>query len=512
MRVKIPRLMIAATGSGSGKTVLTCALIALLKEKKKKVAAVKCGPDYIDPMFHQKFLGVPSRNLDTFFTGEELTRSLFVRAGRDADIVVMEGVMGLYDGVAGIRKEGSSYHLAEVTKTPVILVVNAHGMGKSILPVIRGFLDYDTDGRIAGVILNRTSRQFFEVIRPEIERELNLPVLGFLPKQKELRIESRHLGLVLPQETEDIKAQIAAVAEVLKETLDFAKLLAIAEGAEELPADEPRKTEEHSADRHKEAEELPADRHKEAEELPADESANAPEKTCGRKPAAAMEHGKSRVKIGVARDEAFCFYYEDNLRLLSEAGAELVYFSPLHEKTLPEGISGLLLGGGYPELYAGELSGNVTMREGIAACIRGGMPVVAECGGFLYLHETMEDMQGREFPMAGVIPGKCYYTGKLVRFGYVTLEEKHADFLPEGETIAGHEFHYYDSTANGTDVIAVKPVSKKRWECVHKRENAWMGFAHLYYYSNPAFAETFVRKAASYADRKTAVTGEKENT
>lgn len=479
MRVKIPRLMIAATGSGSGKTVLTCALIALLKEKKKKVAAVKCGPDYIDPMFHQKFLGVPSRNLDTFFTGEELTRSLFVRAGRDADIVVMEGVMGLYDGVAGIRKEGSSYHLAEVTKTPVILVVNAHGMGKSILPVIRGFLDYDTDGRIAGVILNRTSRQFFEVIRPEIERELKLPVLGFLPKQKELRIESRHLGLVLPQETEDIKAQIAAVAEVLKETLELAKLLAIAEEAEELPADEP---------------------------------ANAPQKTCGRKPPAAMERRKSRVKIGVARDEAFCFYYEDNLRLLSEAGAELVYFSPLHEKTLPEGISGLLLGGGYPELYAGELSGNVTMREGIAACIRGGMPVVAECGGFLYLHETMEDMQGREFPMAGVIPGKCYYTGKLVRFGYVTLEEKHADFLPEGETIAGHEFHYYDSTANGTDVTATKPVSEKRWDCVHKRENAWMGFAHLYYYSNPAFAETLVRKAASYADRKTVVTGEKENT
>lgn len=490
MSVKIPRLMIAATGSGSGKTVLTCALLALLKEEKKKVAAVKCGPDYIDPMFHQKFLGVPSRNLDTFFTGEELTRSLFVRAGWDADIVVMEGVMGLYDGVAGIRKEGSSYHLAEVTRTPVILVVDAHGMGKSVLPVIRGFLDYDTDGRIAGVILNRTSRQFFEVIRPEIERELKLPVLGFLPKQKELRIESRHLGLVLPQETEDIKAQIASVAEVLKETLDLAQLLAIAEEAEELPADGPEKTEEHSADRHKEA-----------EELPADEPANAPEKTCGRKPAAAMERRKSRVKIGVARDEAFCFYYEDNLRLLSEAGAELVYFSPLHEKTLPEGISGLLLGGGYPELYAEELSGNAAMREGIAERIRGGMPVVAECGGFLYLHETMEDMQGHEFPMAGVIHGKCYYTGKLVRFGYVTLEEKRANFLPEGETIAGHEFHYYDSTANGTDVTAVKPVSEKRWDCVHKWENAWMGFAHLYYYSNPGFAHQFVRKAASYGKR-----------
>lgn len=458
MRVKIPRLMIAATGSGSGKTVLTCALLALFKEEKKKVAAIKCGPDYIDPMFHQKFIGVPSRNLDTFFTGEELTRRLFVRAGEDADIVVMEGVMGLYDGVAGIRREGSSYHLAEVTRTPVILVVNAHGMGKSILPVIRGFLDYDIGGRIAGVILNRTSRQFFEVIRPEIERELKLPVLGFLPKQKELHIDSRHLGLVLPQETEDIKAQIAAVAEVLKETLDLTKLLAIAKAAEALPADEP---------------------------------VNAAE----------TKHGKNRVKIGVARDEAFCFYYEDNLRLLSQAGAELVFFSPLHDKTLPEGITGLLLGGGYPELYAKQLSENVAMREGIAEHIHGGMPVVAECGGFLYLHETMEDMQGQEFPMAGVIPGRCYYTGKLVRFGYVTLEEKKANFLPEGETIAGHEFHYYDSTANGADVTAVKPVSEKRWDCVHKWENAWMGFAHLYYYSNPGFAHQFVRKAASYGKR-----------
>ena len=198
--MNIPRIMIAAAGSGSGKTLLSCALMMLFSQEGKSVSAIKCGPDYIDPMFHRTVLGVPSRNLDTFFTGERLTKSLFARAAEGADLAVMEGVMGLYDGLGGIRKEGSSYHLAEVTKTPVILVVNAHGMGRSILPVIRGFLDYDRHHLIRGVILNQTSVTFCETIRPEIERELSLPVLGCLPKLKELHWDSRHLGLVMPEE------------------------------------------------------------------------------------------------------------------------------------------------------------------------------------------------------------------------------------------------------------------------------------------------------------------------
>ncbi|MFQ9575178.1 MAG: hypothetical protein ACLR0V_14570 [Roseburia hominis] len=235
--MNIPRIMIAAAGSGSGKTLLSCALMMLFSQEGKSVSAIKCGPDYIDPMFHRTVLGVPSRNLDTFFTGERMTKSLFARAAEGADLAVMEGVMGLYDGLGGIRKEGSSYHLAEVTKTPVILVVNAHGMGRSILPVIRGFLDYDRHHLIRGVILNQTSVTFCETIRPEIERELLLPVLGCLPKLKELHWDSRHLGLVMPEEIADVKKQIQMVADTLGKTLDCGKLLAIAASAEELETD-----------------------------------------------------------------------------------------------------------------------------------------------------------------------------------------------------------------------------------------------------------------------------------
>lgn len=235
--MNIPRIMIAAAGSGSGKTLLSCALMMLFSQEGKSVSAIKCGPDYIDPMFHQTVLGVPSRNLDTFFTGERLTKSLFARAAEGADLAVMEGVMGLYDGLGGIRKEGSSYHLAEVTKTPVILVVNAHGMGRSILPVIRGFLDYDRHHLIRGVILNQTSVTFCETIRLEIERELSLPVLGCLPKLKELHWDSRHLGLVMPEEIADVKKQIQMVADTLGKTLDCGKLLAIAASAEALETD-----------------------------------------------------------------------------------------------------------------------------------------------------------------------------------------------------------------------------------------------------------------------------------
>ena len=446
--MNIPRIMIAAAGSGSGKTLLSCALMTLFSQEGKKVSAIKCGPDYIDPMFHRTVLDVPSRNLDTFFTGERLTGSLFARAAEGADLAVMEGVMGLYDGLGGIRKEGSSYHLAEVTKTPVILVVNAHGMGRSILPVIRGFLDYDRHHLIRGVILNQTSVTFCETIRPEIERELSLSVLGCLPKLKELHWDSRHLGLVMPEEIADVKKQIQTVADTLGKTLDCGRLFAIAASAEALETD-------------------PVPKRKIAD-----------------------------VRIGIARDAAFCFYYEDNLQLLREAGAELVPFSPLQDESLPEGIAGLILGGGYPELHAKALSKNTPMRKAVHDAVAGGLPTIAECGGFLYLHETLCDDEGVCYPMAGVIPASAKNTGKLVRFGYVTLTEKEENFLPAGAQIAGHEFHYYDSTDNGAGAVAKKPVTGRAWECVHESLSQWMGFPHLYYYSNPEYAYRFLEKAA----------------
>ncbi len=453
--MKIPRIMIAATGSGSGKTMITCALLQTLKDIGKKAAAFKCGSDYIDPMFHKKVLGIPSKNLDTFFTDIDLTKALFLEDAEGKDISVMEGVMGLYDGLLGIYEEASSYELAKVTKTPIILVINAHGMGRSIIPVIAGFLQFDKEHLIKGVILNRINPMFYKKIKPEIESCLPIKVIGGLPHKEELTIESRHLGLTFPEKTDKLQTLIMAAAEIVKEFVDINLLVKIAKDAQELTCS-----------------------------IRLEEKADVVE--------------KQRVRLGIAMDEAFCFFYEDNLRLLQRMGAKLIPFSPIHDQKLPDGISGLILGGGYPELYAGHLSENARMKKAITAAIEKGMPSIAECGGFLYLHDEMKDMEGRAYKMAGVIRGKCQYIGKLVRFGYIEIKEKEAVFLKAFQSIKGHEFHYYDSTKNGQACVAQKPQSDRSWECVHASVNAWWGFPHLYYYSNPQYAAHFIERAVKY--------------
>ena len=389
----------------------------------------------------------------------------------------MEGVMGLYDGLGGIREEGSSYHLAKVTQTPIILVVDAKGMGKSVLPLITGFLAYDKEHLIRGVIFNRMSAVYYEILKPLVEEELGIAVLGYFPENKDLQIASRHLGLCLPGELEDLQGKIRVTAAKLRESVDISKLLQIAEEAEPLGAERIERT---SQTKKKERSE------ETAEEQDPDSVEN------------------DRVKcprIAVARDEAFCFYYEENLRLLEQTGAELVYFSPLHDKALPENIHGMLLGGGYPELYAGQLSENNAMRKAIRAAVIGGLPTVAECGGFLYLHTSLTDGEGHSCLMAGVLPEKCFDTGSLVRFGYIELEENSEYFLPRGSRIRAHEFHYYDSEDNGVDCTATKPTIGRKYPCIHVGENHWYGFPHLYYPSCPEFAEQFVEKAAQYKNR-----------
>lgn len=453
--MKIPRIMIAATGSGSGKTMITCALLQTLKEIGKKAAAFKCGPDYIDPMFHKKILGIPSKNLDTFFTDHDLTKALFLEDAEGKDISVMEGVMGLYDGLLGIYEEASSYELAKMTKTPIILVLDAHGMGRSIIPLIAGFLQFDREHLIKGVILNRINPMFYKKIKPEIESYLPIKVIGGLPHKEEFTIESRHLGLTLPEEMNKLHYKIKAAAESVKAFVDLSLLIKIAEAAQELTCS-----------------------------IRLEEKAEVVE--------------KQKVRLGIAMDEAFCFYYEDNLRLLQRMGAKLIPFSPIHDQKLPDGISGIILGGGYPELYAGHLSENASMKKAVAAAIEKDMPSIAECGGFLYLHDEIKDMEGKAFKMAGVIHGKCQYSGKLVRFGYIQIQEKQAIFLEKGQDIKGHEFHYYDSTKNGQACVAQKPRSDRSWECVHASVNAWWGFPHLYYYSNPQYAAHFIERAAEY--------------
>lgn len=457
--MKAARILLAAGASGSGKTLITCGLLQALVNRGLKTASFKCGPDYIDPMFHSRVIGAKSRNLDTFFTDSETTKYLFCENAVDCDISVMEGVMGFYDGVAGTTTKASAYDLASVTDTPVILIVNSRGMSVSLAAYVKGFMEYRKDSHIQGVIFNQMSPMLYPRMKELLEKELNIKVLGYVPKMDDCVIESRHLGLVLPDEIPELKENLHRLAEVLEKTLDIDAILQLAESARELSAKEPRID------------------------------------FCLKHP----------LRIGVADDEAFCFFYEDNFRLLRKMGAELVHFSPIRDKKLPAGLDGLLLYGGYPELNGKELEKNTSMREEIQKALSGGMPCMAECGGFMYLHEQMEDMGGVFRKTCGVIPGKCFRTPRLTRFGYITLTAGKPVFGRSAEEIGeipAHEFHYFDSENCGSDFHAAKPMSKRGWDCMHSSSNLLAGYPHIYYYGNPQIPRAFLMKCLEYHNSK----------
>lgn len=444
-----PRLLFAAPASGSGKTTVVCGLLRALKNRGKGVRAFKCGPDFIDPLFHETVVGVPSGTLDLFFSDQDQLKRLFCRHAAGADFCIMEGVMGYYDGLGAATDRASSYAVARALDAPVVLVVDGRGQSLSALATLEGFLRFREDSRIRGVIFNRMSESVYTALKPEVEK-LGVRPLGFVPKAPELMIESRHLGLVTPGEIEDLGQKLDALAALLERTVDMEGLLALAGSAPALEA-----------------------------------------------PPVPPVPTLPRTRIAVARDEAFCFLYRDNLDLLADYGAELIFFSPLHDDALPAGAQGLILPGGYPELYARALSENEPMRRSIAEAIQGGLPCLAECGGFLYLHRELEDMEGRSWPMAGVLDARAYRTPRLGRFGYITLTAK-ADtaFLPAGETVRGHEFHYFESESCGDALHAQKPTGSRGWDCGHSRGNLLMGFPHLYYPSAPQLIERFLRACA----------------
>ena len=457
--MKIPRILLAAGSSGSGKTLITCGLLEALVERGLKTTSFKCGPDYIDPMFHSRVIGTKSRNLDTFFTVPEVTKYLLTRNARDCEVAVMEGVMGFYDGVAGTTTRASAYDLAKVTDTPVILIVNSRGMSVSLAAYVKGFLEYKKDSHIKGVIFNQMSPMLYPRMKKLLEEELGVAVLGYVPKVEDCVIESRHLGLVLPDEIPELKDRLHKLAGVLEETLDIDRILELAGEAPDL---------------------LDA------------------------KPESVTDFRLSEpVRIGVAEDEAFCFFYADNFRLLGEMGAEIVPFSPMEDKQLPDDLDGLLLYGGYPELNGKKLEQNTTMKDMIREKLKAGMPCMAECGGFMYLHEEMEGMDGNFYQMAGVIPGKAYRTPKLSRFGYVTLtQKKPALGMEDFGEIPAHEFHYFDSENCGGDFHAAKPESKRGWDCIHGTDTMLAGFPHLYYYGNPEVPKAFLKKCLAYKKQR----------
>ena len=435
-------LMIAAMASGAGKTVTSCAVLSALKKRGVILQAFKCGPDYIDPMFHERVLGIPSRSLDLFLQGEEGVRRTLARA--DAELALIEGAMGYYDGVNN-TDTASAYALARLTGSPVVLVVSPKGSSLTLAAQLRGIRTFRAESAIAALILSNCPESRAASLSPVLERETGLPVLGFLPPMAEARFESRHLGLLTAQEIGDLEARLDALGEAAARYIDLDRLMSLAECLA---------------------------LHSRANRLP-------PE-------------GKMKCRIAVARDEAFCFTYADNLDALRQAGAELCFFSPLHDLKLPN-ADGLYLPGGYPEVHALALSENAAMRESIAAALRAGLPTVAECGGFLYLGQSLEDEAGRAHPMCGVLPGRGVKTARLQRFGYLTLSAAEDSLLfRTGERVPAHAFHYWDSTENGEDLRAEKPDGRT-WRCGFAGPRLYAAFPHLHFGGETPLAERFVK-------------------
>ena len=443
------QFLLAAPRSGSGKTTMTCALLMALKRRGCAPCAFKSGPDYIDPMFHRAVLGVESRSLDLYFSAPETVRTLYAKGAAGHGAAVCEGAMGFYDGLGGVSDRASAWHLADTLGLPVLLVVEPKGQSLTLAAELNGLVNFRTPSHIAGILLNNCTARMHALLAPMLEKETGLPVLGFLPKLPEAVIGSRHLGLYTAAEVENLQQKLALLADAAEEHIDWPRLLALCE--KEPPA-------------------LPVQ----------------------------LETPPARVRIAVAQDEAFCFTYAETLEAFRDAGAEVVFFSPLRDTALPENIGGLYLPGGYPELHARELSGNTSLLREIKQKIESGLPTAAECGGFLYLGQSLTDAEGQSWPMAGVLPGEAKDAGRLVRFGYATLSADSDSMLfRAGESFPIHEFHHWDSTANGTALAAKKPMGGAAWRCGFVNEHFYAGFPHLYWAGTP-LPQRFAAAAENY--------------
>ena len=443
------QFLLAAPRSGSGKTTMTCALLMALKRRGCAPCAFKSGPDYIDPMFHRAVLGVESRSLDLFFSAPETVRALYAKGAAGHGAAVCEGAMGFYDGLGGVSDRASAWHLADTLDLPVLLVVEPKGQSLTLAAELNGLVNFRTPSHIAGILLNNCTARMHALLAPMLEKETGLPVLGFLPKLPEAVIGSRHLGLYTAAEVENLQQKLALLADAAEEHIDWPRLLALCE--KEPPA-------------------LPVQ----------------------------PETPPARVRIAVAQDEAFCFTYAETLEAFRDAGAEVVFFSPLRDTALPENIGGLYLPGGYPELHARELSENTSLLREIKRKIESGLPTAAECGGFLYLGQSLTDAEGQSWPMAGVLPGEAKDAGRLVRFGYAALSADSDSMLfRAGESFPIHEFHHWDSTANGTALAAKKPVGGAAWRCGFVNEHFYAGFPHLYWAGTP-LPQRFAAAAENY--------------
>ncbi len=450
------RIVIAGTGSGVGKTTITIGLMAALQRKGYEVQGFKCGPDYIDPSYHTAVTGRKSRNLDSWMLSEEMVKEVLLRGSDGADISIIEGVMGFFDGRDSLSNEGSTAHISELTQSPVLLIVNCSSMARSAAAIVKGFQSFPHRANIVGVIANRVgSKGHYMLVKQAIEQECGIPVVGYLEKNEELSIPERHLGLVPSVERGELKDFFKNLGDLLDKTVDINQIYELAK-AEEIP-------------------------------LP-------------KKSLFSREQGHDSVRIGVAKDEAFNFYYPENLELLEAFGAELIYFSPVKGEELPKDVRGLYIGGGFPEEFAFELADNVEMKQSIYDAVTGGLPTIAECGGFMFLTDQLITSNGQVYPMAGVIPGRVTMQKKLVALGYREIKGMPSNqYVKEGAMARGHEFHY--STYEGpTDIPHAYKAKGLRGETLegYSKGNLMAGYTHLHFGSCPQVVENFISRCRGY--------------
>ena len=445
-------LLIAGTASGVGKTTVALAIMAGLRRRGLAVQPFKCGPDFLDTGHHTRICDRVARNLDTWMLSVEANRSVLRNAARGADVIVAEGMMGLFDGKNGSTEIGSSAEIAKLLKLPVVLVVDAAKSARSVAAMVLGFEIFDEDLRLAGVILNRVAGdRHYEMLREAIESSCTTKILGWLPLEPAIAIPERHLGLQgAAEQAADSHAAIDAFAALAAKHLDLDGLLELECGLE-MAGVEPLRV--------------------------------------------ATLSSVDAVRVGVPSDHAFSFYYEDNLDLLREQGAEIVWFSPITDASLPSGLDALYLGGGYPELHAEQLSGNRQMLEEVRTFAASGRPVYAECGGMLYLSESLS-VDEDSYAMAGVLPLSMQMTDSLVQFGYVTVEFTEDCLLGrKGTVVRGHSFHHSRIASQGdvaTNYHVQYSISGKEELEGFRQGNVLASYIHVHFRANPAVAENFV--------------------
>lgn len=461
--MKCPRFVLAGTNSGVGKTTITLGLLNGFKRRGVDVQPFKSGPDYIDPAFHTFVTGNVSRNLDAWLLPEMAIKNLMNKSGAGKALSIIEGVMGFYDGHTVHKRKGSTAHLSKIVEAPVVLILNGSGISTSAAAIVHGFKSFDPEVNVAGVILNMVnSERHYDILKDAIETFTGVKCYGYLKKNLDMNLSSRHLGLIPSYEVDQLREKIDLISDMMDESIDFDGLLALGQSAPVLRS------------------------------------------------SALMPHKQfSDLKIGVPKDKAFNFYYQDNLDLLETLGAELIYFSPMYDEEVPLGLDGLYIGGGFPEVFAKTLSDNTSMLSSMRRFVESERPVYAECGGLMYMCHKIVDLEGKAFEMVGILPNETLMTKRLQHFGYVDVSlGQDALIGKKGMTFMAHEFHrskVIDMEQDIKSYIVEKNKGDgdiKKWQCGYSYKNFLGGYAHVHFYNNLEIPVHFLEKCQMVKERK----------